>query len=51
MPTYVCTLAEGAARDAGADTPMGDRSRALYQAFAGAGHGGEDFSAIIRTMR
>ena len=44
-------LAEGAARDAGAETPMGDRSRALYQQFADAGHGGEDFSAIIRTLR
>lgn len=44
-------LAEGATHDAGAQTPMGDRARALYQAFVDAGHGGEDFSGIIRTLR
>ncbi|MEG3146328.1 3-hydroxyisobutyrate dehydrogenase [Sphingomonas sp. RT2P30] len=43
-------LAMGAAKDAGADTPMGARAAELYEAFAAAGHGGLDFSAIIRTF-
>ncbi|CAN5658154.1 3-hydroxyisobutyrate dehydrogenase [soil metagenome] len=43
-------LAMGAARDVGADTPMGARAAELYEAFAAAGHGGLDFSAIIRTF-
>jgi 3-hydroxyisobutyrate dehydrogenase len=43
-------LAMDAAHDAGADTPMGARAAELYQAFNDAGHGGLDFSAIIKTL-
>ncbi|MFA5963162.1 MAG: 3-hydroxyisobutyrate dehydrogenase [Sphingomonas sp.] len=43
-------LAMGAAHDVGADTPMGARAAELYEAFAAAGNGGLDFSAIIRTF-
>ena len=43
-------LAVDAARGAGADTPMGARAAELYQAFNDAGHGGLDFSAIIKTL-
>ena len=43
-------LAMGAAADTGADTPMGARAAELYEAFAAAGHGGLDFSAIIRSL-
>ncbi|MEK6541538.1 MAG: 3-hydroxyisobutyrate dehydrogenase [Pseudomonadota bacterium] len=43
-------LAMDAARGAGADTPMGARAAQLYQAFADAGNGGLDFSAIIKTL-
>lgn len=43
-------LAMEAARDAGADTPMGARAAELYEAFAAAGNGGVDFSGIIRTL-
>ncbi|MDQ2877885.1 MAG: 3-hydroxyisobutyrate dehydrogenase [Pseudomonadota bacterium] len=43
-------LAAAAARDAGADTPMGTKAAELYEAFAAAGNGGLDFSAIIRTL-
>jgi 3-hydroxyisobutyrate dehydrogenase len=44
-------LSQEAAASVGADTPMGARARELYQAFADAGHGGLDFSAIIKTLR
>lgn len=43
-------LAMEAARDAGADTPMGSRAAELYEAFAAAGNAGVDFSGIIRTL-
>jgi 3-hydroxyisobutyrate dehydrogenase len=43
-------LALAAAADAGATVPMGARAQELYTAFAEAGHGGVDFSAIIRTF-
>ena len=43
-------LAMAAAGDVGADVPMGARAEALFGAFAEAGHGGEDFSAIIRSL-
>ena len=43
-------LAMAAAGDAGADVPMGARAEELYSAFADAGNGGLDFSAIIRTL-
>ncbi|MFC4292636.1 3-hydroxyisobutyrate dehydrogenase [Sphingorhabdus arenilitoris] len=43
-------LAMEAAASAGADVPMGQRAAELYDAFAAAGSGGLDFSAIIRTL-
>ncbi|HSI18681.1 MAG TPA: 3-hydroxyisobutyrate dehydrogenase [Sphingomonas sp.] len=43
-------LAMGAAADVGAQTPMGTRAAELYAAFAEAGNGGLDFSAIIKTL-
>jgi 3-hydroxyisobutyrate dehydrogenase len=43
-------LAMGAAQDADASVPMGAMAESLYQAFANAGHGGLDFSAIIRML-
>jgi 3-hydroxyisobutyrate dehydrogenase len=44
-------LAIAAAKDTGADTPMGAKAAERYEAFAEAGQGGLDFSAIIRTLR
>ena len=44
------TLAMAAAQDAGAPVPMGHRAAELYKAFADAGHGTLDFSAIIGTL-
>ena len=44
-------LSQEAAASVGADTPMGARARDLYQAFADAGNGGLDFSAIIKTLQ
>lgn len=43
-------LAMAAAQDAGAPVPMGHRAQELYAAFDAAGHGGMDFSAIIKTL-
>lgn len=43
-------LAVEAASGADASVPMGANAMALYQAFANAGHGGLDFSAIIRML-
>ena len=43
-------LAMAAARDAGAQVPMGERAEALYAAFADAGNAGLDFSAIIKSL-
>ncbi len=43
-------LAMAAAKGAGAQVPMGQRAEKLYDAFAGAGNGGLDFSAIIKTL-
>ena len=43
-------LAMAAAADAGAPVPMGRRAEELYAAFDAAGHGGMDFSAIIKTL-
>lgn len=42
-------LAMAAADEADAAVPLGSRAAALYEDFAGAGNGGLDFSAIIRT--
>lgn len=43
-------LAMEAAHTAGSSVPMGERAKELYEAFAEAGNGGLDFSAIIRTL-
>ena len=43
-------LALAAAESAGAKVPMGTRAEELYDAFAKAGNGGKDFSAIIKTL-
>jgi 3-hydroxyisobutyrate dehydrogenase len=43
-------LAMEAAASVGADTPMGNRAAELYTAFDEAGHGGADFSAIIKML-
>ena len=43
-------LALAAAKSAGAKVPMGTRAEELYAAFAAAGNGGQDFSAIIKTL-
>jgi 3-hydroxyisobutyrate dehydrogenase len=44
-------LAKDAAHGTGAATPLGDAAAGLYDAFAGEGHAGEDFSAIVRFLR
>src|SRR5579883_1193250 len=44
-------LAQEASRGAGANTPLGAEASALYGLFAGHGHGGLDFSAIINFSR
>ena len=44
-------LAMEAAQSVDADVPMGARAAELYEAFASAGNGGKDFSAIISTMK
>lgn len=43
-------LAMEAAETSGAQVPMGQRAKELYEAFAAAGNGGMDFSAIIKTL-
>ena len=43
-------LAQNAAQAVDAPTPMGAQARALYALFANRGHGGLDFSAIIRMI-
>jgi len=43
-------LAMEAAQGAGASVPMGHLAETLYATFAQEGHGGEDFSAIIKTL-
>jgi 3-hydroxyisobutyrate dehydrogenase len=43
-------LAMEAAETAGIDPEMGRRAKELYEAFAEAGNGGLDFSAIIKTL-
>ncbi len=44
-------LAQAAALAAGASTPLGAEAAQIYGLFDGLGHGGEDFSAIIRMLR
>jgi 3-hydroxyisobutyrate dehydrogenase len=43
-------LAQNAAQSVDAPTPLGAQARALYALFANRGHGGLDFSAIIRMI-
>src|SRR5512143_2502338 len=45
------TLAQDAAKAAGAATPLGQHAQEIYQAFDKAGHGGVDFSGIIKHVR
>ena len=44
-------LAQEAVRSVGATSPMGAQAAALYQMFQSAGHGGDDFSGIIKMLR
>ncbi|HEY3696047.1 3-hydroxyisobutyrate dehydrogenase [Phenylobacterium sp.] len=44
-------LAQEAAARSGAATPMGAQAEALYALFAGLGHAGKDFSAVIELLR
>lgn len=44
-------LAMEAAQSVGANVPMGQRASQLYQAFADAGQGNMDFSAIIKSLK
>jgi 3-hydroxyisobutyrate dehydrogenase len=45
------TLAQDAAKAAGAATPLGKYAQEIYKAFDAAGHGGVDFSGIIQHVR
>ena len=45
------TLAQDAAKTAGAATPRGAHAQEIYKAFDAAGNGGVDFSGIIRHVR
>ena len=44
-------LAQDAAARAGASTPLGAQSEALFQLFDGLGYGGRDFSGILQMLR
>lgn len=44
-------LAQSAAQSSGAPTPLGAEAAQLYSLFAAKGHGGVDFSGIIRMLR
>jgi 3-hydroxyisobutyrate dehydrogenase len=44
-------LAQQAALSAGAATPLGAHAAQLYALFERLGHGGDDFSAIVRMLR
>jgi 3-hydroxyisobutyrate dehydrogenase len=45
------TLAQDAAKAAGAATPLGRHAQEIYKAFDASGNGGVDFSGIIRHVR
>src|SRR4051812_44917284 len=45
------TLAQDAAKAAGAATPLGKHAQEIYKDFDAAGNGGVDFSGIIRHLR
>jgi 3-hydroxyisobutyrate dehydrogenase len=44
------TLSQDAAQAGDAATPLGAHAQSLYKSFVEQGHGGEDFSAIIRAL-
>lgn len=44
-------LAQDASRMVDAGIPLGAHAISIYEAFTAAGHGGEDFSAIIKHLR
>ena len=44
-------LSQEAAQQSGAATPLGAHAADLYAQFEAAGHGGDDFSAIIRMLQ
>jgi 3-hydroxyisobutyrate dehydrogenase len=44
-------LAQAAAQSSGAVTPLGAEAAQLYALFAAKGHGGVDFSGIIKMLR
>ncbi len=44
-------LSQEAAKAAGAATPLGAHAESIYDAFEKAGHGGVDFSGIIKHVR
>jgi 3-hydroxyisobutyrate dehydrogenase len=44
-------LSQEAAQQSGAATPLGAHAADLYARFEAAGHGGEDFSAIIKMLQ
>lgn len=44
------TLAQAAAEEAGAATPLGEQARALYEAFVSDGGGEQDFSAMVLKL-
>jgi 3-hydroxyisobutyrate dehydrogenase len=44
-------LSQDAARQSGATTPLGEHAARIYAEFDSAGHGAEDFSAIVRMLR
>jgi 3-hydroxyisobutyrate dehydrogenase len=44
-------LSQEAARQAGVVTPLGKRAESIYEEFEESGHGGTDFSGIIRHLR
>ena len=44
-------LSQEAAKAAGAATPLGAHAESIYDAFEKAGHGGVDFSGIIKHLR
>lgn len=44
-------LSQEASQSSGATTPLGQHAAELYQAFAKAGHEGQDFSGIINFLR
>ena len=44
-------LAQETAKAVGANTPLGAEAKAIYEAFDQAGHGGLDFSGIIKKLQ